>query len=54
MKTNYSEAFKLIEIWLYAQKDFEQIPAITANVMEDQKVLWSGAVRMATVKIKAV
>ncbi len=40
---NYEDAFKLIEVWLDAQKDFENIPSITAMVVEDQEILWSGA-----------
>lgn len=46
-KKDYSEAIKLIEVWLEAQKDFEQLPGITAAVIDDQEVLWSGAVGMA-------
>lgn len=42
-KKNYEDAFKLIEVWLDAQKDFENIPSITAIVIEDQKILWSKA-----------
>ena len=40
---NYNDAFKLIEVWLEAQKDFENIPSITAVVVKDQKVVWKGA-----------
>ena len=40
---NYNDAFKLIEVWLDAQKDFENIPSITAVVVKDQKVVWKGA-----------
>ena len=40
---NYEDAFKLIEVWLNAQKDFENIPSISAMVVEDQEILWSGA-----------
>tara|TARA_R110002073_G_scaffold53840_4_gene138868 strand:- start:73695 stop:75128 length:1434 start_codon:yes stop_codon:yes gene_type:complete len=40
---NYQDAFKLIEVWLDTQKDFENIPSITAVVVKDQKTLWSGA-----------
>lgn len=40
---DYSEAFTLIEVWLDAQKDYEQLPGISAAVIEDQQVLWSGA-----------
>ncbi|QBA64607.1 serine hydrolase domain-containing protein [Muriicola soli] len=40
---DYSEAFKLIEVWLDAQQDYDKLPGITAAVIEDQKVLWAGA-----------
>ena len=46
-ETNYEEAFTLIEVWLDAQKDFEDIPGISASVVEDQKLLWSGGVGQA-------
>ena len=54
-KKDYTEAFKLVEIWLEAQKDFDELPGLTAIVIEDQEVLWSGAVGLANVekKIKA-
>lgn len=42
-KKNYEEAFKLIEVWLEAQKDFENIPGMVAMVVEDQEILWTGA-----------
>ncbi len=42
-RKNYEDAFKLIEVWLDAQKDFENIPSITAVVIKDQEILWSGA-----------
>ncbi len=46
-KTNYDEALTLIEVWLDAQKDFEDIPGISASIVEDQKLLWSGGVGLA-------
>lgn len=46
-KKDYSEAFNLIEAWLDAQKDFEQLPGITAIVVKDQEVLWKGAFGLA-------
>lgn len=49
-KRDYSEAFKLIEVWLDAQKDFEQLPGITAIVIKDQEVLWQGAFGLANVE----
>ncbi len=49
-KLNYSEAFKLIEVWLDAQKDFENIPSITAMVVKDQNVLWTGSFGYANIE----
>ncbi|KAB1159999.1 serine hydrolase [Tenacibaculum aiptasiae] len=42
-ETNYNDAFKLIEVWLETQKDFENIPSLTAMVIKDQEILWSKA-----------
>jgi len=42
-RMDYSEAFKLIEVWLDAQRDYERLPALTAAVVHDQEVLWAGA-----------
>jgi len=39
---NFKDAFKLIEVWLDAQKDFENIPSISAVIVKDQKTLWTG------------
>ena len=49
-KKDYTEAFKLVEVWLEAQKDFDHLPGLTAIVIEDQEVLWSGAVGLANVE----
>ena len=46
-KTDYSDAFQLIEAWLDAQKDYDRLPGLSAAVIEDQEVLWSGAFGMA-------
>lgn len=46
-KKDYSEAFKLVEIWLEAQKDFDKLPGLSAVVVDNQEVLWSGAVGLA-------
>jgi CubicO group peptidase (beta-lactamase class C family) len=46
-KKDYSEAYTLIEVWLDAQKDYEKLPGITASVVEDQEIVWSGAFGMA-------
>ncbi|PNW26418.1 serine hydrolase domain-containing protein [Formosa algae] len=49
-KKDYSEAFKLVEVWLDAQKDFDNLPSLTAIVIEDQDVLWSGAFGLSYVE----
>ncbi len=49
---DYSETFKLIEAWLDTQKDFEKLPGITAAIVEDQEILWTGAYGLADVEKK--
>ncbi len=44
---NYEEAYEIIQVWLDAQKDFDQLPGLTAIIIGDQDVLWSGAVGLA-------
>ena len=51
-KKNYTEAFELVEIWLEAQKDFYKLPGLTAIVIDDQEVLWSGAFGLANIEKK--
>ena len=50
VKKDYTEAFNLVEVWLEAQKDFEKLPGLTVIVIEDQKVLWSGAFGLSNVE----
>lgn len=45
--SKYDEAIQLIEVWLEAQKDYENLPGISASVVEGQDVVWSGAFGMA-------
>lgn len=54
-KKDYSHALKLAGVWLEAQKDYEQLPGLTAIVIDDQDVLWSGAFGFSNVdkKIRA-
>lgn len=42
-KKDYSDALKLIEIWLDTQKDFEKLPGITAAIVDGQEIIWTGA-----------
>ena len=36
----YDEAFQLIEYWLNAQKDYENIQGLTAMVGDEKGVVW--------------
>ncbi len=49
-KKDYTEAIQLIEVWLEAQKDFENLPGISAIVVKDQEVLWKGAFGKANIE----
>ncbi len=46
----YEDMSKLINVWLEAQKDYENMPAIMGLVVEDQTILWSGSFGMANVE----
>lgn len=37
------QAITMLEIWLDAQRDFDQIPGLSAAVIHDQVVVWNGA-----------
>ncbi len=41
------EAIEVARIWLDAQHDYEEIPAISAAIVHDQELVWSGAVGLA-------
>lgn len=47
------EAIQLAELWLDAQKDYEQIPGISVAVVHDQDLVWSGAFGYAHPEKKA-
>jgi len=49
-KKDYSEAFKIIEVWLEAQKDYEKLPGISAAIIKDQEIIWSGAFGKANIE----
>lgn len=46
---DYGEALTLIDVWLDAQKDYENLPGITASIVSDQELLWAGAYGMANI-----
>ena len=39
----YSEAFQLIDYWLEAQKDYENLPGLTAIVTDKKETKWTGS-----------
>jgi len=47
---DYSEAIKIIEVWLDAQRDFDNLPGISVSIVSDQEMLWSGAYGMANIE----
>ena len=44
---NYDEAFQLIEYWLDAQKDYDNLPGLTAMIGDENGLVWSEAFGMA-------
>ena len=46
-KPSVDEALEVVRIWLDAQVDYESLPAISAAIVHDQELVWSGAVGMA-------
>ena len=40
---NYLEAFKLIDVWLEAQKDYSDYPGISLAILKDQELLYTTA-----------
>jgi CubicO group peptidase (beta-lactamase class C family) len=46
------QAMKLLETWLDAQRDYEQIPGLSVAIVHDQEVVWKGAFGFADVEKK--
>jgi CubicO group peptidase (beta-lactamase class C family) len=42
-----AEALRVLEIWLEAERAYEQIPGLSAAVVHDQEVVWQGAEGLA-------
>jgi CubicO group peptidase (beta-lactamase class C family) len=42
-----AEAVEVVETWLEAQRAYDQVPSISAAIVHDQELVWSGAVGMA-------
>ncbi len=46
------QALELARIWLEGQRAYMQIPAVSAKIVHDQEVLWSGGFGSADVQAK--
>jgi CubicO group peptidase (beta-lactamase class C family) len=46
------QAITLLEIWLEAQRDFEQVPGLSAAVVHNQDIVWKGAYGFADLTAK--
>jgi CubicO group peptidase (beta-lactamase class C family) len=47
-----AQALELARLWLDAQRAYEEVPGISAAIVHDQKVLWSGGVGAADLASK--
>jgi CubicO group peptidase (beta-lactamase class C family) len=44
------DAFRLIDQWIAAQRDFQRIPGMSVGIVKDQQLVWSKAYGMANLK----
>lgn len=42
-RADYSEALKLIEVWLEAQRDYERLPGMSVAIVENQDIIFARA-----------
>ncbi|MDX1577795.1 MAG: serine hydrolase [Gemmatimonadota bacterium] len=42
-RPSVAEALGVVEVWLDAQRDYEEIPGLSAAIVHDQETLWTGA-----------
>ncbi len=51
-KPDFSEAVRMIDTWLEAQRDYDNLPGISVAIVTDQELLWSKAYGMADLEKK--
>ena len=49
---DYSEAFRLIDTWLAAQRAYDRLPGLSAGVVRDQQLIWSHGYGLADTERK--
>lgn len=54
-RNDYSEALRLVDLWLDAQRDYERLPGMSVAVVEDQDIIFARAYGLADLenKVKA-
>ena len=52
-KIDFSEAIRIIDIWLEAQREYDRLPGISVAVVKDQEVIWSKGYGMADLHKKS-
>jgi CubicO group peptidase (beta-lactamase class C family) len=51
-KPDFSEAIRMIDTWLEAQRDYDNLPGVSVAIVTDQEILWSKAYGMADLEKK--
>jgi CubicO group peptidase (beta-lactamase class C family) len=51
-KPDYSEAIRLIDLWLNGIRDFHKLPGISVAIVDDQQMIWSKAYGFADIDTK--
>jgi CubicO group peptidase (beta-lactamase class C family) len=51
-RADYSEALRLIDAWLEAQRDYERLPGISAAIVENQEVIFARGYGLADLEKK--
>jgi CubicO group peptidase (beta-lactamase class C family) len=49
-KPDFSEAIRMIDTWLEAQRDYDHLPGISVAIVTDQEILWSKGYGMADIE----
>ena len=50
---DYSDAIKIIEVWLEAEKDYSQYPGLSAAIANDSMIIWKGSFGYANKESKS-
>lgn len=47
--TDYTDALRLIDTWIEAQRDYQHLPGLSAAIIKDQNVLWGKGYGVANI-----